>query len=66
MVDLVVTVTPSAIGGSFPGHTNLLAAERIIASAAGSFADRTVHRGRATVDFEGSNTTVNGLVLTVH
>ncbi len=63
--DLVVTVTPGPVGGTFDAHDGLFAFERFVAHASGSMGERSVYRGRAEVEWKGRLTSVSALVLTV-
>ena len=63
--DLVVTVTPGAIGGDFDSHSELMMGERMVAHAVGHRGDRRVRRGKAEVAFEGDTLVASGIVLEV-
>lgn len=63
--DLTVTVVPTAVGGRFDGHDDLMVGERWVAEAVGKPAARTVYRGRSTIAFEGETLSASGVLLTV-
>jgi len=63
--DLVVTVEPTAVGGESNGYETLFGWERAAALASGLIANRSVHRARATVAFEGETFTAAAVVLNV-
>jgi hypothetical protein len=63
--DLVATVTPGSVGGSFDGHEGLFGFERVVARTAGSMGERHVHRARADIEWKGATISASALVLTV-
>tara|TARA_B100000530_G_C15618815_1_gene353493 strand:+ start:101 stop:445 length:345 start_codon:yes stop_codon:yes gene_type:complete len=63
--DLVVRLSPTGVGGTTDGFSDLYLAEKWVAELANLRAKRTVKRATAHVDFQGEEIRTTGVMIRV-